>query len=249
MPVSDTSGPRVFRPVTVERVSQGIVDQVKTLIRDGRLSEGDRLPSERALCEQFGVSRVSVREALRVLEAGGLIEIRVGARGGAIVTSPTSARLGEGLADLMSMSSLTAAQVTEARKVIELAVLPLAVARATAEDIETLRHLIADGYDALSRDEYTMTLSSAFHVGLARCAHNPAIESLVESFHGPMLTSMRQAQIAEPTMGRRGTDEHSELVDAIEARDVEAAVAVMTVHLDRTVALVRDLAAPAIDFA
>src|SRR5690349_19213105 len=90
----------LFRPVSVDRVSQVIVDQVKRLMREGKLANGDRLPSERDLCQRFGVSRVTVREALRVLEANGLIEIRVGARGGAFVASPTKERLGEGLADL-----------------------------------------------------------------------------------------------------------------------------------------------------
>ena len=76
----------MFSPVNVDRVSQVIVDQIKLLIRDGRLQPGDRLPSERELCQRFGVSRVTVREALRVLEAGGLLAIRVGAHGGAFLT-------------------------------------------------------------------------------------------------------------------------------------------------------------------
>src|ERR1700710_2802950 len=92
----------LFMPVSVGRVSQVIVEQIRVLVRDGKLKRGDRLPSERDLCERFGVSRVTVREALRVLEASGLVEIRVGARGGAFVTSPSSDRLGEGFADLLS---------------------------------------------------------------------------------------------------------------------------------------------------
>ena len=90
-----------------------------------------------------------------------------------------------------------------------------------------------------------MRLSASFHVAIAACAHNPAIETLVQSFHGPMLLSLRQAQTVAPAMGRRGTDEHAALVDAIEKRDVEEAIAVMTTHLDRTASLVRDIDAVA----
>jgi GntR family transcriptional regulator, transcriptional repressor for pyruvate dehydrogenase complex len=231
----------MFRPVSVERVSQVIVDQIKLLMREGKLISGDRLPSERDLCQRFGVSRVTVREALRVLEATGLIEIRVGAHGGAFVASPTMQRLGEGLAGLMALSSLTPGDVTEARTVIELGILPFVVERATEADISNLRRMVDEGHDALDRNAYTMDLSAAFHVGVATSAHNPAIESLVQSFHGPMLLSLRQARDVEPAMGRKGTEEHAALVDAIEKRDVEAAIQVMTTHLGRTAALVRDL--------
>jgi len=235
------TGADLFKRVSVDRVSQVIVDQIKLLVREGKISNGDRLPSERDMCQRFGVSRVTVREALRVLEAGGLIEIRVGARGGAFVASPTRERLGEGLADLMTLSPLTPAQVTEARTVIEVGILPFVVERATEADIANLRHMVDEGREALDRNAYTMTLSAAFHVGVSVCAHNPAIETLVQSFHGPMLLSLRQAQLVAPAMGRRGTEEHAALVDAIENRDVEAAITVMTTHLGRTAGLVRDL--------
>jgi GntR family transcriptional regulator, transcriptional repressor for pyruvate dehydrogenase complex len=238
---SGGSSADLFQPVTVDRVSQVIVDQIKVLLREGKLSIGDRLPSERDLCVRFGVSRVTVREALRVLEANGLIEIRVGARGGAFVASPTKERLGEGLAELMTLAPLTPANITEARTVIEVGILPFVVERATEPDIAALRHIVDEGYDALSRDAYTMVLSAKFHVAIAACAHNPAIEMLVQSFHGPMLLSLRQAQIVAPAMGRRGTDEHAALVDAIERRDIQAAIDVMTTHLDRTAGVVRDI--------
>ncbi len=243
MPEEHTPEANMFRPVSAERVSQVIVDQIKLLMRQGKLTSGDRLPSERDLCQRFGVSRVTVREALRVLEATGLIEIRVGAHGGAFIASPTTKRLGEGLAGLMTLSSLTPGDVTEARTVIELGILPFVVERATESDIASLRRMVEEGHDALDRNAYTMDLSAAFHVGVATSAHNPAIESLVQSFHGPMLLSLRQARNVEPSMGRKGTEEHAALVDAIEARDLEAAIQVTTTHLGRTAALVRDLKA------
>ncbi|MER6975551.1 FadR/GntR family transcriptional regulator [Streptomyces carpinensis] len=231
----------MFSRVNVDRVSQAIVDQIKLLIRDGRLQPGDRLPSERELRERFGVSRVTVREALRVLEASGLVTVRVGAHGGAFLTTPSPERLGEGLADLLSLAPLTAANVTEARMIVELGILPLVVDRATEEDVAALLEMVEEGAQALREDRYEMGMSAAFHIRVAACTHNPAIEMLVQSFHGPMLMSLEQARAAAPLMGRRGTDEHRKLAQAIAKRDLEAATSVMRTHINRTARRVKSV--------
>jgi GntR family transcriptional repressor for pyruvate dehydrogenase complex len=231
----------MFSRVNVDRVSQVIVDQIKVLIRDGRLKPGDRLPSERELCQQFGVSRVTVREALRVLEASGLVTIRVGAHGGAFLTTPSAERLGEGLADLLSLAPLTASNVTEARMVVELGILPLVVERATEEDVAALMAMVEEGAQALKEDRYEMGMSAAFHIRVAACTHNSAIEMLVQSFHGPLLMSLEQARAAAPLMGRRGTDEHRKLAQAIAKRDLQTATAVMQTHINRTARRVKNL--------
>ncbi len=230
----------LFGPVSVGRISEVIVGQTRLLIRQGKLVPGDRLPSERSLCERFGVSRVTVREALRVLEAGGLVEIRVGARGGAFVTTPSSERVGASLADLVTLTPMTAGEVTEARMVFELGILPLVVERATERDVADLRALVDKGLRALENGSYTMSMSAEFHVRVASCTHNPAIETLVHSFHGPLLMSLQQARVAAPLMGRRGTHEHAELVEAIERRDAGRAREILTAHLERTAARVAE---------
>lgn len=224
----------LFSTVSVGRVSEVIVEQVRQLIRSGRLRAGDRLPSERELCERFGVSRVTVREALRVLEAGGLIQVRVGARGGAFVTSPSRTRLGEGLADLLQLSTVTAAEVTEARMVFELGIVPFVVERATEEDLQALERLCEEQQGALDDGRYNVEMSADFHVRVAACTHNTAVEMLVQSFHGPLLMSLKEAQIAEPLMGRVGTGEHLEFVRALRRRDAAAAEAIMRTHVERT---------------
>jgi DNA-binding FadR family transcriptional regulator len=230
--------PDMFSPVNVDRVSQVIVDQIKALIRDGRLLPGDRLPSERELCQRFGVSRVTVREALRVLEATGLLTIRVGAHGGAFLTSPTTERLSEGLADLISVSTLTAANVTEARIIVELGILPLAVERATGEDIAALFEMVDDAEQELEAGAYDVEMSAAFHIRVAQCTHNPAIAMLVQSFHGPLLMSLAEAHQSAP-MNSRGIDEHRKLSQAIKDRDLAAAREIATTHLDRTARRIR----------
>jgi GntR family transcriptional regulator, transcriptional repressor for pyruvate dehydrogenase complex len=220
--------------VSIGRISEVIVEQVRLLIRQGQLSAGDRLPSERELCERFGVSRVTVREALRVLEANGLVEIRVGARGGAFVTAPSSRLVGEGIADLITLASLTAVEVTESRMVFELGIVPLVCERATQEDIDALYEICDRSKKALQGDDYPLELSAEWHTRYAQAAHNRAISMLVESLHGPLLMSLERAREVSPMHGRRGVNEHRALVDAIAARDAAGAAALMATHLKRT---------------
>jgi DNA-binding FadR family transcriptional regulator len=237
------SGP-LFSRINAGRISGLIVDQVRLLIRDGQLAAGDRLPSERELCERFGVSRVTVREALRVLEANGLIAIRVGARGGAFVTAPTSQRVGEGIADLLTLSTITASEVTEARRVFELGIVPLACERADTDDLSDLLEICDRSDQALASGHYAVELSAEFHIRVARATHNLAIEMLVQSFHGPLLMSLQRAQDEDPKMGELGTMEHRQFVHAMSDRDVAAATEVMSVHLARTAERVRGIQQP-----
>jgi DNA-binding FadR family transcriptional regulator len=229
----------MFGKVSVGRISETIVGQVRQLIWQGQLRPGDRLPAERDLCEQFGVSRVTVREALRMLESSGLVEIRVGARGGSFVTVPGSGRIGDGLADMLRLSVINAADVTEVRLILEVGTAPLLCERATEEDLDDLEALCADARRALRAGEYTMEMSAAFHARVARATHNPALALLVESFRGPILMSLEQAKATAPEMGRLGTQEHERFVAAVRSRDPEEATLIMREHLRRTARRVR----------
>ena len=97
----------MFAPVTVARASSAIADQIRAAILGGQLKEGERLPPERTLADQFRVSRVTVRDALRALEAMGLIAVRVGARGGAFVTAPTGSVVAQTMSDMVMMSAVS----------------------------------------------------------------------------------------------------------------------------------------------
>jgi GntR family transcriptional repressor for pyruvate dehydrogenase complex len=226
--------PDIFSPVSMGRISEVIVEQVRGLMRQGQLKPGDRLPAERELCEYFGVSRVTVREALRMLESSGLVDIRVGARGGAFVTTPTSDRVGDGLADLLSLSVVSASDVTEVRLILELGIVPLVCERATEEDLAALDEICARSEAALRAGDYSMDLSAEFHARVAQATRNPAITMLVESFRGPILMSLEQAKATAPQMGEVGTVEHEQFIDAVRRRDPEAATRIMREHLERT---------------
>jgi GntR family transcriptional repressor for pyruvate dehydrogenase complex len=228
----------LFSPVVTGRVSAEIVGRIKAAIRNGDLTPGDQLPPERDLTKQLGVSRVSVRDALRMLEAHGLIEVRVGARGGAFVTAPAPKLVGEGFSDMLMLADLDPVQITEARMVFELGLLDLACARADEADVAALDEICDRADAALAAGEYEPSLSAEFHARLARATHNDAIAMLAEAFQAPLASSLRRAHEADPAAGHQGAVEHRQLVRAIADRDAARARAIMSAHLERTAARV-----------
>jgi GntR family transcriptional repressor for pyruvate dehydrogenase complex len=232
----------IFAPVTVARASSAIADQIRTAIVTGRVKAGDRLPPERELAEQFGVSRVTVRDALRSLEAMGLVAVKVGARGGAFVTAPTGSKVAQTMSDMILMSATTPEDIVEARLMVELGTVTLACARASAEDLAHLRELCERGREALAAGTYTRELSWDFHSRLAEAAHNGAVASLTQSFRSSL--SMHPLRVREGARAHELTvAEHGRIVDALERRDAAAARHEMADHLLRGTDLERRSAA------
>ena len=222
----------MFAPVAVARASSAIADQIRTAIVTGQLGQGDRLPPERELAEQFGVSRVTVRDALRALEAMGLIDVRVGARGGAFVTVPTGAVVGQTMSDMMMMQAITPEDIVEARLIVELGTVTIACARATDEDLVRLRELSARARAALADKTYTRELSWDFHALLAGTTHNGAIEGLTQSFRSSL--SMHPIRTREGARAfERTVEEHDRILAALERRDGATARRELATHLLR----------------
>src|SRR4051812_32369924 len=200
--------PGLFAPVSVARASSSIADQIRQAIVTGRLEQGQRLPPERELAEQFGVSRVTVRDALRALEAMGLIEVRVGARGGAFVTVPTGSVVGQTMSDMMMMQAITPEDIVEARLVVELGTVTLACARATDDDLAQLRDLDRRARESLADRSYTRELSWDFHALLAEAAHNRAVDGLAQSFRSSLsmhpIRTREGAKAFERTVAEHG---------------------------------------------
>jgi GntR family transcriptional repressor for pyruvate dehydrogenase complex len=226
----------MFEPIVGTRMSMTIADQIRSRIRSGQLPTGTRLPAERELCRQFGVARLTVREALRVLEGNGLVVIKLGKEGGAFVSAPSANHVTEGITDMLTTSALDSADVTEARVVVELGFLPFACERATDDDLARLRAICDRDEQARVDGTYTVDMSFGFHLQVAVSTHNPAAVILLNAFREPILRSLNEAH----HLGTAGVSEHRDLVAAIEARDPERAYAVMVGHLERTVSRFRD---------
>jgi DNA-binding FadR family transcriptional regulator len=224
----------LFTRIEGPRGPSRIVEQVLGLLSAGTLRPGDQLPPERELATLLGASRSTTREALRTLQARGLLDVRVGARGGAFLAAPSNDYAVQGFADLLASRGISSLQVTEARAVVEVGALPLVCARATAADVAELRALLRRDQSAVSEGRYQETYSVAFHMRLAKCAHNPVIDTMLGSMRDVLLASLKVTQWDPVTDRRNGLEEHRRIVDAVEAGDPDKAAQILRKHLHRT---------------
>ena len=133
-----------FSPAVGVRTFERIVDQVESALLSGRLAPGDHLPSERTLMEQFDVSRSTVREALRVLESRGLLELRPGGRSGPRILRPTAKLLERDLTQMVRLGDSGIGDLLQLRMGLEGTACAIAAQRATGDDVAALRERLAD---------------------------------------------------------------------------------------------------------
>ena len=196
----------VLSPIRHERMSAAIVRNLRDLIREGRLRPGDRLPPEVTLAEMFGVSRVTIRDALRVLESGGLVSIRVGARGGVTVTAPKAAVLAETMVDMVATEAITPSEVEEARRSLADAVIGQACENASDDELEELARLLALRA-ALTKADVAILV--------APYTHNRALQLLAAALH--QTEQRTQSGALRPSPVQRHTS--AELADALRRRE------------------------------
>src|SRR6266511_4341798 len=172
----------VFTPVRQARASGAIVLQIERAIVDGALHPGDRLESERELAEQFSVSRITVRDALRVLEARGLIRVKVGATGGAFVAETNFDHVVGSISTMIALRKMTLSELAEARTVVETATAELAAERADAAAVaEASKNELLSATVRAYRDLLIQTLHDMRDIRSARVtqkAHEEILEAI-----------------------------------------------------------------------
>jgi DNA-binding FadR family transcriptional regulator len=222
-----------FRPIKTSRAFEEIADQIRLELSHRRLRPGDRLPAERALAEQFGVSRNTLREALRSLENSGLLRLQKGASGGAFVRESTGDAIITGLRDMFHLGAIAPEHLTEARVLIESIAVRSACERATAEDIAALKANVASAEDA-AREKVDFYDQAAIHLDfhrlIARATKNPVMVIVMEALIDVMqhfISAIGQRRNPWVLPSRRRFIKH------FEARESDAAVAEMEQHLER----------------
>jgi len=219
----------MFTPVNRSRASGEIVTQIERAIFDGVYSPGERLRSERELAEQFKVSRITVRDALRVLEARGLIRVKVGASGGAFVTATNLDQVVGSISTMVKLRRMTLSELAEARTIVESAAAERAASRADAAAIARLGEMVERSRDVV-RDGLPHTeVSMDFHVGVAEASGNELLSATVRAYRDLLMQTLHDMR--DPSSARETQKWHEDILDAIRAHDPDATRKLMQDHL------------------
>ncbi|MEJ2729137.1 MAG: FadR/GntR family transcriptional regulator [Deltaproteobacteria bacterium] len=177
----------MFQAAKQIKVFQDVVSQIQEAILDGRLKTGDVLPSERQLKDMFNISRGTLREALRVLEQKGLIEIKLGVGGGSVVKDLNADQVSEGLALLIRSQKVSLNHLAEFREDVEGIVAARAAERHSKADIAGIKALLAKARKCIeggtSQRKAFIEIDKQIHMTLAEVAQNPIYISVLHSVH------------------------------------------------------------------
>lgn len=214
-----------------------MVDQIQKAILDGRLKTGDMLPPEMKLKDMFETSRGTIREALRVLEQKGLIDIKIGVGGGAIVKSVGTEKIVESLDLLIQTQKVTYDHLAEFREGVEGIVAALAAERAKKADVESLKKIVECAGDVLEAEDLDsavfVRLDMNLHIALAEIAGNPIYLANLRMVHERILNAYEQFSLRRKPVLEENYQDLCRIVEAIENGKPDQARSLARHHVRR----------------
>lgn len=225
---------------TVERsaLPDQIADRILQMIKDRQLNPGDKLPPERELSTMMNVGRPALREALRALAMMNVIEIRQGT--GAYVTQLDTAQLVQHLDFVFSLNDAAIMDLFDARKIVEAGIAELAAQHITDEDITLLEASLQKSADSAHDPELFLLADLELHTLIATITRNPILIRFIESIHQLGLASRRRTgRLSGVT--QQSMSDHHHIVEALKARDPQAAREAMLAHLGNVEKKLRSL--------
>lgn len=222
-----------LQPIKTRKIYEEIVEQIKSLLTEGNLNPGEKLPSEREMADALGVSRASVREALTALEAMGVLEVRPGE--GTFVARVSDKDTIEALALIWSVERNSLAELMQVRRILEGEAAALAAQHATPQDLLNMERLLENMKATAEKREQGVDFDLYFHFAIGRATHNRVLYRLINTLDKMMHHTFlhdRQEMYASPGVAQRIINEHEAVLQAIRNRDPEAARRGMLNHLD-----------------
>jgi GntR family transcriptional repressor for pyruvate dehydrogenase complex len=214
--------------------SEAIAAQILRAFYDSELKPGEWLGTEAELSERFNVSRVTIRDAVSGLSARGLLDVRVGARGGLRIAQSDPDRLLDAFSIQLGLLGLTRDELFEAMGALEPETAALAAKRASAVQIAGLRQLISESRKALDEPAEFTRQGVVFHQALADACGNRALRAALRALRATQVEHL--SAFTTRSIAERVVRIHSAIVDAVEARDAALARQRMTEHLARIAA-------------
>jgi GntR family transcriptional repressor for pyruvate dehydrogenase complex len=237
-------GPEARRRLSARRIAEIVADELRRQIIDGELADGDLLPRQEVLVEQFNVSLVSLREALRILETEGLVSVRRGNRGGAVVHAPAKASAAYMLGLLLQSDYVPLGDLGTALQELEPACAAMAARRPDRADalIPRLKELNESMAAHIDDGARFTEIGGQFHDEVVRNCGNHTMIAVVGSLETLWTSHLQQwadetaARGEYPAMSKRriALSTHNKITDAIEAGDAERARRLSARHLDDT---------------
>lgn len=233
----ETGEAGAFVPVHRQRTFEQILAQLQDQILRGDLRPGDRLPNERKLAEMLGVGRPSVREALRVLEALEIIEVRpgAGAASGSIVSERTGSAISSLLQMHLALGHFTAAELIDTRLVLETSIVRTAAVNRSDAQLEHIGSLL-ERLEASERDRTAyLELDAEYHQAIAQAAGNELLSHLMQALRAPvvhLLTTQTDAWEDWDAVIAWAAPDHRELYEALATKDADRAEAALRHHLE-----------------
>jgi DNA-binding FadR family transcriptional regulator len=213
----------MFRPARPRRAFDEIISQVRTLVQEGRLTPGSRLPSERALAAQFEVSRNTVREAIRMLEVSGIVIVKKGASGGAFIASSDPEAISKSMAENLLLTRYSLTDLTEAREGIEAVAVRVACERRTDADLQRMEDLLDDATKLIAEERWDDKARSIidFHCAIGDATQNPILGTVMRS----LMALLQEFSTRFGGEVRADVDSQRTLLRHIRDQDADAAVA------------------------
>lgn len=224
----------MYSTIHSSRLYEQIIEQIQNLVMDGALRPGDKLPSERELAEQFGVSRTAVREAVKALREKGLVEIQPGR--GTFITNSISEVMRDSL-DLIVRVGLSngVLNLNEVRTLLEPGIAALAAERRTETDLDILEEDIAAMDAAMHDADVFAEADLEFHLALASATQNPLIPILLDPIVDLLREHRKRIFLVEGGP-QRGQYHHRRIFAAVKQHDTAAAREAMCDHLKQVLA-------------
>lgn len=217
----------MLEKIKKETAADKVAQQLRGLIEHGELKPGDKIPSERELCDIMSVSRIAVREAIKGLAAKGLLEVRSGE--GTYVKSFSSHDLIDPLSAIL-MNEKSLRELLEFRWVIEVQLAGLAAERASEEDIQNIEKSLRDvEHDAMERIDY-QEHDIAFHNAIASASGNTLLTAMMNQA-GELIREAIKHTISLPGAFQRVYKIHADIFENIRLKDVQGAQKAMSAHL------------------